>query len=108
MEITTKFNVNDLTQRKWDRSPENKLFALEIMEIISQSCYAGTQVFYLCRQIQMFKSFKEKYKEEGDFKWVVAHGITNEEGEMGWIKYREDELIPAPKESLEILHNASQ
>lgn len=103
MEIKTKFDVNNLVKRKFDTNSKNRMSALEVMEVIAQTCYAGTQVFYLCKPVIAEKEFKDKWKEDGEFSWVIAHGISQEENQAGWRKYREDELIEAPKEVIDII-----
>lgn len=103
MEIKTKFNVNNLAKRKFDTDSKNYREALEVMEIISQTCYAGTQVFYLCKPIVCKKEFNERWKEDGEFKWVVGHGVSQTDDQTAWRKYREDELIEAPQELVDII-----
>lgn len=103
MKIETKFDVNNLVKRKFDTNSKNKMSALEVMEVITQTCYAGTQVFYLCKPVIAQKEFKDKWKEDGEFSWVIVHGISQEENQPGWRKYREDELVEAPKEVIDII-----
>lgn len=105
MKIETKFEINNLVKRKFDSDYENSRCCLEVMEIISQTCYAGTQVFYLCRSIILNKQFEHEYKKEGAFKWVILHNVSQEENNLGWRKYREDELIEAPNEIIDIILN---
>ena len=102
MKIETQFDVNNLVKRKFDTQSRTQMNCLEVMEVISQTCYAGTQVFYLCRPIIAQKEFKNQYKEEGEFTWTILHGISQEENKSGWRKYREDELIECPKEEMDV------
>lgn len=105
MEIKTKFNVNDLLKRKYDVDPKNTVFALEVMSITSETCYAGTQVFYQCRTILAKKEFELKYQEKGEFTWEIHHAIGSDGNTLGWQRYREDELVEALKETKNIIKN---
>jgi hypothetical protein len=101
MKIETKFDVNNLVKRKFDADTKDGFVAMEVMEIVSQTCYAGTQVFYSCRHIyakREFKGFGEK-----EFTWSVGHGVSKEDAQMGWQKYREDELVEAPQNQIDII-----
>lgn len=90
MEIETKFNVNDLTQRKYDRT-SSVIAILEIMEIQSITCYSLTQIFYHCRVIMMKSVFKEVKGKETVYEWIVERTIDRDNN---YPKFREDELIP--------------
>lgn len=97
MEIKTKFNVHDLLVHKYDMDKINSVIALEVLQIKTESCYAGTQVFYDCRAIIANKSSK-------DDRWHIGHSvILSEDNKTGWKKYREDELLPASKETINLL-----
>lgn len=98
MEIKTKFEINDLVKRKYDTSSAKQLCTFDVMEVITQTCYAETQIFYLCRPLLAQKEFKNRYDENGEFSWVVSHGISKEDNQTGWRKYREDELIAVSEE----------
>ena len=103
MKIETKFDVNNLVKRKFDTDGNDKLQALEVMEISSQTCYAGTQIFYHCKPIVATKEFKEKWKEQGEFSWVIGHGIGKDDNSKCWRLYREDELIDCPESIINII-----
>lgn len=93
MEIKTKFKVGDLAKHKFEQNDKHEISSLEIMTIITETCYASTQVFYQCRHLFAKKVFENEYKKEGDFIWKVAYGISKDDNKIGWAKYREDELI---------------
>ncbi len=105
MKIETKFDINNLVKRKFDSDYNHSKCCLEVMEVITQTCYAGTQVFYLCRSIILNKEFEHEYKKDGNFKWVICHGVSQEENTLAWRKYREDELIEAPIGLIDIILN---
>ena len=105
MKTETKFNIYDLVNRKYERNAKNKLSGMEIMEVFTQTCYAGTQVTYLCRALYCMKEFGHSYKEEGEFNWIIVHGTSKEEHTTGWKKYREDELVPAKKEFIDAVND---
>lgn len=94
MTISTKFDVHNLVKRKFDREDQN-INMLEVMEVISQSCYAATQVFYLCKIIRAHR-FRDQ-------PWKIEHGIGRDDNATGWRKYREDELIEATKQEIDIV-----
>lgn len=98
MNITTRFNVNDLVQSKF-QLPGSMDF-MEVIEISSVTCSAGTQNYYIVR------AYKPKYK----FRFTTKEGIMGEENQVErfdmasrgehveYAKIREDELMPAAKE----------
>lgn len=105
MEIKAKFEINDLTKAKYDTAHKGQTILLEIMFINTETCSAGTQIFYTCRVIVIMKEFKHSYSKEGAYTWEVAHGINNkQDNATGYQKYREDELIPATSDLLDIVH----
>lgn len=101
MKLTTKFEVNDLIKHKYNTPGKDSVAILEVMEIITQTCYAGTQVFYLCRAIILTKEFTG-FNKEDDRKWVVGHSISKDSNKISWERYREDELISINKDEEEI------
>jgi len=107
MKINSKFNINDLVKCKYDTELlEKNIGALMIMEVHTQSCYAGTQVFYLCRQI-VGKKESDRWETPKKEYWIIGHGATNE-SRVAWGKYREDELVAISKEAKEIIENAGK
>jgi hypothetical protein len=102
MEITTKFNVHDLVRRKYDTDDDETKQAFEILEGIVQVCYTTVQITYLCRPVFAMRK-TEGYGENKKVYWKIAHGISREDGNMGWSKYREDELIPCSQETFDII-----
>lgn len=98
MKIETKFNVNDLTQRKYD-SNDTTIMVCEIIEIVPVVCIAGTQVFYITRPIMLNRV--PKYKDgETTYKWAVERAIYRDNTIP---KFREDELIPCSDEYKKIV-----
>lgn len=97
MEIKTKFKVGDLAKRKFENQGKDRIIALEIMEVITTTCYAGTQVFYLTNAIVAAKKYKHEYSEKGDSEWIIGHAISKEDNGSGWRKHREDILIESPE-----------
>jgi hypothetical protein len=99
MKIETKFNVNDIVKFKYETISKSGISVLEIKEIISHTCYTGTQNFCLCRPIVMRKEYENEYKKEGNFEWVIYHHQGKKQS-IGWHKYREDELKKLSKDEL--------
>lgn len=105
MYIKTRFDVNNLVRHKFDNHGDKEKFAFEVMEIGSNTCYAGTQIFYTCRPIVVIKEFKVKYKEDGEFTWEVYH-TSYKNNESGLERLREDELVELEQETVDIILGA--
>lgn len=104
MKITTKFNVNELVLHKYNGGRNKRIVGYEILEIVSQSCYAGTQIFYLCRAIIAEKILISPFDEDKGFVWTIAHATSNDpSAPMAWTRFREDELVTASLTDVEIL-----
>lgn len=103
MEINPKFQINNLLTHKFENQGEDAICVLEAMEIHTNTCYAGTQVFYECRQIHVIKKFEHEYSRKGPFVWAVAHAYGKTPQDIGWKRYREDELIDAPQWAIDII-----
>lgn len=120
MEIKTKFDINNLVKHKFEMGIDSGLKTipvLEVMEVIAQKCYAGTQVFYLCKQIIVQKN-RSVYDElnsvtqkilnkanelESVDKYYIHPTFGNDVNDTGWKKYREDELVEAPQNEIDII-----
>lgn len=103
MEIKSKFSINDLLTHKYERRGEKKVTALEVINIITETCSAGTQIFYVCRPL-----VASNLAYTGEPKWHVSFGILRSEStDMAIVKLREDELIAATEEISNIIINAS-
>jgi hypothetical protein len=102
MKIETKFKVGDLIKRIYDSQADDKEIILQIMEIITQTCYAGTQVLYDCKYIHLSKRFKERFEQKGEY-WVIGHGMGNADRALGWARFREDEVCEISKEVRNII-----
>lgn len=103
MNIETKFKVGDIVKHKFARSPTG-IQAFEVLEIKTNTCYAGTQCFYYGRSIQAEKVFKNRFDEIGEFDWAVVHAISNDPHmPTAWQQMREDELIMATPEEIAVL-----
>ena len=93
MEIKTKFNVDYLLSRKHDVMPDDVFTVLEVMEILTETCYTATQIFYLCRLIKANKEFEKPYDKSTEYTWIIGHHAGHGDNSSGLKKYREDELI---------------
>lgn len=105
MEINSKFNIYDLVQRKFETESKEMSVAYEIMEVVTQSCYAGTQIFYQCAPLFAIKQYKDAWRKDGEFSIHIAHGIPKQSNETSWQKYREDELIDLTEPMKELFKN---
>lgn len=106
MKIETKFDINNLVVSKYQINPLGKkaenevLCCFEVIDIHTGTCMAGTQVFYDVRAIHGITktdySSGKKVTTYTDF----AIGSTSK-GE--YTRMREDELIEAPKEVIDLV-----
>ena len=103
MNIKTKFEVGEVVEHKFNTEHDGIIQVYDVKEITTQSCYALTQVFYHVKPIEMTKEHERKFDEKSPFKWSVRVSMPNNEGQMGWVKLREDDLIAATKEVKAIL-----
>ena len=110
MEIKTKFDINNLVVSKYQRNPfENKetkidLCCYEVMEIITETCIAGTQTFYRVRVLHgLHNRIKDFMKEELEDKFSDIRLVDM--GNNMYVKMREDELVEAPKEVIDFVLN---
>lgn len=107
MNIETKFNVGDIVKHKYESNPE-RVMGFEVMEIKSNTCYAGTQNFYYCRALFADKVFKNRFDENSEFQWAVSYSVSNDPHmPTAWQQMREDELIFVTDEERIILTNCS-
>lgn len=108
MTIETKFNVNDIVQSKFSRglTTYRHTIAYEVLEIQTQTCYGGTQVFYLVRPIMIENGIDlgKKDTAKGDeyprkTMSVEAMGCPIEKCP----KFREDELMACAADVLAVV-----
>lgn len=106
MKIETKFDINNLVVHKFQRNPlETKsktdlLCCFEVIDINTGTCMAGTQIFYDVRVIHGIKS-TEYVDGEKKITWKDFSASSNSKGE--YIRMREDELVAAPKELVDLI-----
>lgn len=102
MEIKTKFNVNDLVQHKFQNTNTTahvKLF-YEVLFMDTQTCSAGTQVFYTCRPIMI--TYDKDWKD--GVKTITAEDFNpGRTKESEYQKFREDEIIPCSEKVKETM-----
>lgn len=95
MKIETEYSINNLLQHKFDTKNNDQIAILEVIEVHTVTCSAGTQNFYNCRPIVInFNTFSRASKPS------VNHTNGND---STYIKYREDELIEAKQEYIDII-----
>lgn len=93
MEIKTKFKIGSLVKVKYDRWHNgDRIDLFEVLEIMTQTCYKDSQIFYIMRQIVCEKKYEKEFTKTGDYEWFVFHGTGASDHSSGWKKYREDEL----------------
>ncbi len=102
MEIKTKFNINDLVQYKFHiENNKRSTFFYEIQFIHTETCSAGSQVFYLCRPIAIL--YSEHYLDNAKVIELSDFDLRKpRDGE--YQKFREDEIVPASKNLIEIMN----
>lgn len=104
MKVSSKFEIGDLTQRKYETEDRDHFVVHEIMGIVTDTCYIGTQVFYSCRAHVLKKIYGKEYMKTGNFTWCVYSGVGEGDNATGLKKWREDELIPMSKKWKEVLN----
>ncbi len=107
LNIEVEFRVNELVVTKYSSTEGNILnprdgamLCLEVMEIRTETCYAGTQVFYVCRSIHGH-TVTEYVDGERKVTYNDFQRGMNSRGEYN--SYREDELKPASSEVVELI-----
>jgi hypothetical protein len=102
MTITPKFKINDLLQHKFSQKapiPAEMISLMNFFEILyiqTETCSAGTQIFYKCRS--MGPSFKHNYKDEPTLQ-DIHFGLSKDNSGNGYVVFREDEVIPMSEEA---------
>ena len=111
MKIETKFDVNNLVVSKYQRNPvaqkskNDLLCCFEVIDITTGTCMAGTQVFYDLRSIHgMISTDYEDGKIKKTYKDFTPG--SNPKGE--YTRMREDELVEAPKEVIDLVLGISE
>ena len=106
MKIETKFDVNNLVVSKYQRNPigqkskNDLLCCFEVIDIHTGTCMAGTQVFYDVRAIHgITETDYVDGKRVTTYKDFVAGSTSKGE----YIRMREDELVEAPKEVIDLV-----
>lgn len=97
MIIETKFRVGDIVGHIFDHQKDG-IRVMQVMEVDTNTCYAGTQIFYQCRAILL-------KLEDGVWETYSTRGDNS--GDTGFRKYREDELAPASDKAIKILNGES-
>lgn len=128
MEINPKFTITDLLQTKYSNPDPNRkeLHVFEVLEISTQTCYAGTQIFYDCRPIAvgMKRNWKKPEETTPDTKETMAETFASMENAMkvisdfiaedvesattklanpSTIRFREDELKACTPEMIAVV-----
>lgn len=113
MTIEPKYNINDFLEVKIEAGSPSRFHFMEVMEVITQTCYGGTQIFYLCRSALAEKSMsREPAKEKGkpsnlkEF-WMVG-SVNRDQKDCGYKRYREDEVNILAPHKLKIIQKAKQ
>lgn len=105
MEIQTQFDVHNLVKHKFSSHGKKVICALEIMEVLSNTCYGGTQIYYWCRPI-VARVEKDGYGENAKTFWVIGYAIDKGETVEGYAKFREDELVSLTQKEIDIILGA--
>lgn len=89
MNIEPKFKIGDLVRHKYSRSNQKNdlLIAMEVLFIHTETCSAGTQIFYQCRML--FQILSSSFKE-------AAQLLDIAPSDKFEIKFREDEIVECP------------
>lgn len=104
MDIKSKWGIGSLLQFKFFSPEQSNIVVYEVQFIHTETCSAGTQVFYTVRPIIItYQPNFSKIKEEAKKLRSVEHGVTKD-GTVGTLpKFREDELVDCKDEFLNLL-----
>jgi len=113
MNTKTAFDINSIVRHKFGgaktRYGSKIIVRYEVLYISTETCSAGTQIFYRCRPIQITE--QENFKEPS----VVIHDVissdmipVNRAGGQGECFFREDELLPCDEAMLKIIMDSTQ
>jgi hypothetical protein len=99
MTIQPKFQINDLVQHKYQKSAvaqynlldKNGAKFFEVLYIHTETCSAGTQVFYRLRPF--FPVPDNAFKQEDSKIIDISFGMHHDTAH-GTVYFREDELRP--------------
>jgi hypothetical protein len=102
MRIETKFNIGDLVRHKYSKATaktvhDGLLLALTVLDIKTETCIAGTQIFYICRALYQHRKSKFSIKEDDELVEIGYSGVSEA------TKLREDELQICPEEIIKII-----
>lgn len=106
MKIESKFDVHSLVVYKFQKSvfdqkqKNDLLVCFEVMEVITHSCYSGTQIWYDLRPIHGIKSTDWVDKKEV-IRWTDF--VVGMPRDREYMRMREDEMIDAPKELVDLI-----
>ena len=103
MKVQSKFGIGDFAQMKYETEDRDYFIVQKITGIVTDTCYIGTQVFYLCRGYILKKIFEKEFSKTGNFTWCVRPGVGDADNSTGLRKFREDDLIPINKKWSEII-----
>lgn len=104
MQINPKLKVGDIAQHVINAGSEERTPAMLVMEIQTQTCYAGTQIFYLCRSALIERKVN-KWAKEPKEEIEVHFMVPKDSQDTGWKRFREDELRIADQQVIDILTN---
>jgi hypothetical protein len=94
MEIKTKFQVNDIVNHKFanlSNSFNDVIVVFEVLGVLTDTCSAGTQIFYICRPLLlMHKGVWNKDMSKKTYKFVNVEPKGKESDKA---RFREDELV---------------
>ena len=99
--IKTKFEIGDLIRYKYQSDPKDRMVAMEVIEITSVTCIAGTQVFYKVRELGAEKEFEGFGSDRKHIGWSAGTMKTSA-GTVDYRSFREDELVVLAKDKQKI------
>jgi hypothetical protein len=104
MNITPKFKINDIIKlkhsRDWDPDDSfREAVRYEVIYIATETCSAGTQIFYSCRPMQVTESAYRSNDKVGTSSQVKVMDAVD----FLRTRYREDEVVPCDPVTLAII-----
>jgi len=101
--LISEFSIKDLVAHNYQSGNGDEITAYEVMDIIANKCYGGLQVFYNCRPIIAKKKKENPFKNDSPFVWDILIGVSKNHNEIGWQKFRQDELTLLDPYAMQII-----
>ena len=96
--IQPKFKINELVSGKYSQASMGHGFlaCYEVIFIHTETCSAGTQIFYSCRLIHYHVDVEHQYNQEKRTTSLIDVSVHTDNSNFPYCRFREDELKSSP------------